>query len=132
MKSKYTSCSKCQLKTCIKKIVEGHPSYLALLRSPLPIRIAVVDELIRPGITDLGGRVADDTLGLPLDVVAGRFRHQERLGAPRVPIAVFAFLHGEIEHAAFGDAGCCRKSQSGGLITFLPSTSEERKKPTVC
>lgn len=55
----------------------GRPTqtHLSLLRSPLPISVPIVDNLITSRIPKLRSRMRQSTIGRPLDLVASRFGH---------------------------------------------------------
>lgn len=82
---------------------EVHVHQLALLRRPLAIRVPVKHQLVRPGVSDLGGRVRERAVGAPRDLVARRLLDEEGLGAPHVLVRVDALVHRVVEHAARGD-----------------------------
>jgi len=101
---------------------------LSLIRSPLPIRIPIINlysthhqpllspyqpvspppqkrerrtyHLSTPSIPNLNRRMTNRTLSAPLDVIASTLSNEERLRAALVGVAVDAFFDGEIEDFA--------------------------------
>lgn len=67
-------------------------------------------------ILDLGRGVADGTIGVPLNVVAGTLSDEEWLGTTLILVAVDAFLNGKVEDLAFGN---CLASCSGALAFII-------------
>jgi hypothetical protein len=92
----------------IGRLDQRNSTHLALLRSPLSVRVSVIDNLIASGIPDLERGVRECSLGRPAKLVAGRLGDQERLGAALVSIVVDAVLDGIVEDRALGDLGSCR------------------------
>jgi hypothetical protein len=81
-------------------------THLALIRSPLPIRIPIKHHLATPRIFNLHRRMAQSTLRAPLNIIAGGFLDQEGLAAPLVAVRVNALLDCEVHNGAGGDFGC--------------------------
>lgn len=75
-------------------------THLALIRSPLPIRIPIKHHLATPRIFNLYRRMAQSTLRAPLNIIAGGFLDQEGLAAPLVAVRVNALLDCEVQNGA--------------------------------
>lgn len=73
---------------------------LSLLRRPLPVRVAVEDNLVTPRVPHLSRRVRERAIGAPFQLVARRLGHQERRAASLVAVAIQALLHGVVEDLA--------------------------------
>lgn len=67
-------------------------THLSLIRSPVPVRIPIEDDLVGPGVPNLDRRVRQCAVGAPLDRVARTFRDVEGLAAALVSLAVDALL----------------------------------------
>lgn len=76
---------------------------LILVRCPLAVRVAIVDNLAAAGVTHLDRRVRERPLGAPLEVVARVRRHGKGRRASPIAVVVEAVRNSVIEHGARGD-----------------------------
>ena len=83
-------------------------AHLILIRSPLAVGVAIVDDLVRSRITDLDRRVGQSALGAPLDVVAAALADEERLRASNILIGINAFFDSIVHDRARGYRFGCK------------------------
>ena len=82
-------------------------AHLSFLRHPLAVRVSIVDNLTRLGVSNFGCGVRQRALGAPLDLVAAAFHDKEGSAAALVSFTVDTLLDSVIHDLALGYHRCC-------------------------